>query len=479
VLQLPPGTCRFAGSLKLKSRVVLQGAGKNRTVIRYEASYPFWGRGLDLTGIRDMTLTNAGGRIESALLQDSSRVFLQNVRFDLGGGVHMFLTGNSNFVVTGSEFIQPKNPGGYGAYTLGGSAGLVFNNNTTTFADGGTSFPKVHDAYIANNRFTRDARNNQNSKVVTHSLAMDFAYRIAVVANTFDVLGGPITNKVRNDGETLLTEGGGAGRTENLGTVAGATANTLSDPGNKINVMPFLPYSAKVIPENYGVAIVGGKGAGQSRRVSAYAEGTLTVDQAWDVIPDATSHYATFVWGLEKSLIKGNTLSQNPRGIWLYQAAVREVDVVDNVISQGGGIYLRSAQNHKNKTFVPIYGVRVAGNAITNTTREWTSYINIAFVRMDDTDFGYGMIGIEVRNNTIQANKPNLSIATEESGGAEGYLNLMRFEGATQGLSKNQTRLLGTIFQNNKCIDCAVGFIVRDGAKATVQDGNSVTAAPH
>jgi hypothetical protein len=98
---------------------------------------------------------------------------------------------------------------------------------------------------------------------------------------------------------------------------------------------------------------------------------------------------------------------------------------------------------------------------------------------MDDTDFGYGMIGIEVRNNTIQANKPNLSIATEESGGAEGYLNLMRFEGATQGLSKNQTRLLGTIFQNNKCIDCAPGFIVRDGAKATVQDGNSVSAAPH
>ena len=65
---------------------------------------------------------------------------------------------------------------------------------------------------------------------------MDFAHRIAVVGNTFDVLGGPIVNKMRNDGESFLTEGGGGRRTESLGTVANATATTLSDPSNTINV---------------------------------------------------------------------------------------------------------------------------------------------------------------------------------------------------------------------------------------------------
>jgi hypothetical protein len=475
VLQLPPGTCRLTGSIKLKSRVVLQGAGKDRTVLKYEADYPLWGRGLDLAGVRNLTLINTRGRIESPLLQKSTRVFFQNMRFVLGGGIQMFLTSNNNFVILDTDFIQPKNPDDSGPYVLDGSGGLVFFGNTTTFANGSPTFSRVHDAYVAHNRFTRDARDNQNSTGVIHSLVMDFAHRIAITNNTFDVLGGPIVNKVRNDGETLLTEGGGARRTENLGTVASATAMTLSDPSNTINVTPFEGGS---FPENYGVAVVGGKGAGQSRRVIAYSQGTLTVDKPWDVVPDTSSRYATFVWGLEKSLIKGNTLMQNPRGIWLYQTAIRDVDIVGNVIHEGGGIYLRSAQNIKDRLFVPIYGVRIANNTIANATREWTSYINVTFVRMDASDFGIGTIGIEVRNNEIKANTPNLVLSREESGGVEGYLNRMRFEGQTQGQSKNQTRLLGTIFQNNQCIRCDIGVFVRDGAKGTVQDGNAVIAAP-
>jgi hypothetical protein len=446
-------------------------------LIKYEASYPVGGRNIDLSGVRDLTLKNTRGWIESPLLQKSTRVFLQNVRFELGGGVQMFLTDNKNFVVTGSDFIQPKNPKDSGPYYMAGCSGLVFIKNTTTFANGSPTFAMVHDAYVANNRFTRDAKNNQNSKGVIHSFAMDFAYRIAVVGNTFDVIGGPIANKARNDGETILTEGGGGRRTENVGTVASATETTLSDPSNVINVMPFLPYSASIIPDNFGVAIVGGKGAGQSRRVKAYSTGVLTVDRAWDVIPDTTSHYATFVWGLEKSLIKGNTLSQNPRGIWLYQTAVRDVDIIGNTLTEGGGIYLRSAQRLKDKLFVPIYGVRIAKNTITNTTRNWASYINVTFVRMDAKDFGIGTIGVDISENTITANRPNLSLTQEESGGAEGYMNQTLFEGEYQNQS-SQTRLLGTIFQKNKCIDCNVGFKIREGARGTVEEGNSTIASP-
>jgi hypothetical protein len=474
VLQLPSGTCRFARSLTLKSRVVLQGSGKDRTLIAYEANYPLRGIGVDLVGVRNLAMRNVSGRIESPLLQDSSRVFFQNVRFDLAGGTLMFLTNNKNFVVTGSEFNQPKNPDENGPYTFDGSSGLYFAGNTTTFANGAPTFSRAHDTFFSGNRFTRDARDNQESKGVIHSFAMDFAHRIAVVGNTFDVLGGPITNKFRNDGETLLTEGGGARRTENVGTVVAASARTLSDPGNQINVMPF---QAGTIPENYGVAIVGGKGAGQSRRVTSYAGGTLTMDAAWDVIPDATSRYATFVWGLEKSLIKGNVLNQNPRGIWLYQTALREVDIVGNNISEGGGIYLRSAQNIGSRLFVPMYGVRIADNRITNTSSQWRSYISVLFVRMDEQDFGIGTIGVEVRGNLLQTNSPNLFMPQEEAGGIEGFVNRMNTEGPTQALSKDQTRLLGTIFQNNQCLNCEQGIVVRDGAKGTVQEGNLVKAS--
>ena len=475
VLQLPTGTCRLAGTIKLKSKVVIQGAGKDLTIVKYEHNYPFFGRGVDLFGLRELTMINAGGSIESPLLQDSTHVFIQNVKFILGGGTHMYLTNNKNFVVMNSDFIQTKNMGGYGPYTFGDCSGMVFVGNVTTFGDEGTIFSRIHDSYIFNNYFTRDANDNQNSRSVVHSLAIDFAYRIALVGNSFDVVGGPVVNKVRNDGEAILTEGGGGQRTENTGIVAFATTNTLSDPSNIINVMPFLN---GVIPENYGVAIVKGKGAGQSRQVVAYSNGSLTIDRPWEVVPDVTSHYATFVWGLEKSLIKENRLSQNPRGIWLYQTAVREVDIVNNIINDGGGIYLRSAQFLKDKLFVPIYGVRIQNNKISNSSGDWSSYIDVSFVRRDSNDFGLATIGVEVRNNFIKANRPNLTLRSEDAGLSEGYVNMMRLEADYKSPS-SQTRLLGTIFQDNTCVGCDVGFKVREGARGTVQFGNLSETSQH
>lgn len=475
VLQLPVGTCRLLGSLKLKSKVVIQGAGKERTFFKYEGNYPFWGQGLDLAGVRAMTLTNMRGPIQTVVLKESTRVFLQDVKFFLGGGDHMFLTNNKNFVVMNSDFIQPKNTSGYGPYTFSGCSGLVFIGNLTKFAFAGGAFPDIHDSYIHNNHFTRDITDNQNDQGIVHGIAIDSAYRIALIGNEFDVIGGPIVNKSRNDGEAILTEGGGSWRrTENIGTVFSATANTLTDPGNKINVNPI---SLKEIPENYGVAIVGGKGAGQTRQVVAYSNGTLTIDRPWDAIPDNTSHYATFIWGLEKSLIKENKLSQNSRGIWLYMTAVREVDIVSNIINEGGGIYLRSTQNLKERLFTPIYGVRIQNNRISNDSKEWQSYINVSFVRIGANDFGIGVIGVEVRNNFIKANRPNLILPSEEATWVEGYANLMRVEAEYENLS-NQNRLLGTIFQNNICVDCDIGFKVRDGARGTVQDGNLSITSP-
>ena len=474
VLQLPSGTCRMAGGVELASNVVISGAGKDMTVISYESSNPVWGKRLELVGIKDLTFNNVRRGIESPALQNSQRLFLKNVKFQLGGGIQMFLAGNTNFVMSGSDILQPTNLQLNGPVQLAVNGGLVFTNNTIQFAHGSPNFARTHDAYVANNLISRDARGNQDSKSVVHSMAIDFAHRIAIVGNTFDVLGAPVLNKQRNDGETILTEGGGGDRTENLGTVKSASTNSLADASNPINVMPFGPGQ---IPENYGVAIVGGKGAGQSRRVTAYANGTLTVDSAWDVVPDTSSRYATFVWGLEKSLIKANELKANPRGIWLYQTAVREVDITDNTITDGGGIYLRSVQISNTKIFTPQSGVRIARNSISNGTRQWVSYINTTFFRTDEADFGIGMIGIDINKNTVRANLPNLKLTNEEAGGDEGYVVRVRFEGASQGRSQNQTRIIGTVLQGNKCLACNPGMVIGIGTEALVQDSNAITAS--
>jgi hypothetical protein len=467
---LGEGTYRIRRTVTLKSRVLLDGRGADKTILRYEKSnYPIWANGADLIGISLLRLEHAGA-VEGPLIKGNTRVVLQHVVFDLHASQQLYLSENRNIAVVGCDFNQGASVRGQGPYTFSNSAGLHFVRNWTRWKDGAPSFQESHDAYLADNMWTRDASVQNTPVITTHCCVIDFCHRIAVVANHFGVVNGPVTNRERNDGETLLTEGGGGHRTENLGSVAEATASTLTDPANTIDVHPL---SKDSIPENYGVAIVDGTGAGQTRRVLGYASHTLTVDPPWDVIPDRTSRYATFVWGLEKSLLWGNTLEGNPRGIWLYQCAVRDVDVLDNELKEGGGIYLRTWQSLAEKQFTPIYNVRIAGNKIANTTGIWVSHIGSVFVTKEPRPFGIGQIGIEVRNNKVTANEKNLQLNAEDYASIEGCFQLLKPEGGKYE-APALPPFLGTIFERNTCENCDVAFRLGTGAEGAILSGNRI-----
>ncbi len=476
VVQLPAGTCVYTQSLTLASKVVVRGAGKGKTTLRYAAANPgthaLWAKSQDLLGLADLSVDITKANTETSNLQGNRRLFVKNVSLSLNGGIQMFWKDNTNFAVVGTDIVQPVNDRQNGPLYMGNNSGLSFTGNTITFAHGSPSIPRCSDAYLSGNRITRDVRNAMNASSIVHSLAIDFAHRVAIIGNTFDVLGGPITNKTRNDGETLLTEGGALNRTENIGTVTGATTNTLVDTNNTLNVMPF---NDGQLPPNYGVAIVSGKGAGQHRRVTGYSGKTLSLETAWDVIPDSSSRYATFVWGLEKALIKNNTLKDNPRGIWIYQTAALDVDIVGNTITEGGGIYVRAGQLTSSKLFTPIFGIRIAKNSISNTTRQWSSYVNINFTRMDASDFGYAVINTEIRQNQLTANSPNLIMNQELSTSSEGYEVIMLGEGSAQSLLLSQARLLGTVFQSNSCRNCNRLIGTSAAAYATAIEANQLT----
>jgi len=469
IVELPEGTWRITTPLTLKSRVVLEGAGKDKTILRYEKSnYPIWASGFDLIGLRNLTLSHAG-TVEGPLIKANTRVCLQNVRFDLQVSQQLYLSENRNIVVVGCDFIQKDTVRGQGPYTFSDSAGLVFTDNTTDWKHGAPSFQESHDAYIARNTWSRDAGVQNTPIVTTHSCVLDFCHRVAVIGNTLKVVNGTLTNRDRNDGETLLTEGGGGHRTENLGAVTSASATTLTDTGNLLNVFPFKPGE---IPENYGVAIVDGRGAGQTRRLIVYKDRTMTVDRPWDVVPDASSRYASFVWGLEKALLKGNTLIGNPRGIWLYQTALREVDVVGNTLREGGGIYLRMWQSVGEKQFTPHVNIRIAGNTISNTQGAWASHIGLVYVMKEPRPFGIGQIGIEVRENTLTANAKNLYLNAEDHANLEGYYMQLRAE--TKGKYEAPTLpcFLGAIFERNLATNCDVGYRYGTGAAGLILSGN-------
>lgn len=465
IVQLPSGVCRIKSTVNLASRVILKGAGQNSTTLRYEGNYPIYANGFDLVGLQDLQLLNAGPVQEGAIWQHNTRSLIQRVTITMGMSRQWYMSFNRDFIFDHNVVSQTGSYNQQNPYMFNYSAGLLFSHNHSTNKNGSPTFQFMRDSLLWDNEFTRDASSqNENPVVVHHGFVTDFSIRISLMYNKFDVINGPVLNKLRNDGETFLVEGGGGNRTENLGTVKSATATTLTDAANTINVDPF---GAGTISESYAVAIVAGKGAGQRRRVVGYANATLTIDKPWDVVPDTTSRYSTFVWALKDAILFSNTLTDNPRGIWLYQCSVEGVVITGNTISQGGGIFLRSYQNLAQKTMTVQDDVVIRGNTIENSTGRWLSYISVAAVSSDTQQFGTADTNIEVRGNHLTANTPNLSSNTEDRAGQEGYSALLYIEPGGGQVSAAIPNVLGTMLQGNSCQNCAHPFTIGTGDYGT------------
>jgi len=471
VVTLPAGVCVLHRGVQLLDGTVLQGAGKERTELQHRTESAIYADRADRIAVRALTLSSTSVGAGSSLnLKNSSRVAVQSVRVNQGAKAMAWMHGNTNLVVSDSDFLQVGSVGAPGAAHLSGNAGLVFAGNSISFLNNiGTNFDRVSDAYVHGNTWIRDAIHKSDPGVV-HVVTVNFARRLAMVANRFDVINGPL-DPGKNDGETILTEGGGARRTEGLGQVAASTINTLTDPAGEVNRN--VPVNG-TLPDNFGIAIVAGKGAGQTRRVTGFNAGTFTVHRPWDMLPDSSSRYATAVWGLEQSLIKGNLLSNNPRGIVLWSTAVREVDIVGNSLNENAGILVRSFQKVASNLFAPVFNVSVIGNSIVNRAGRNPSYLSIHFANADGQAFGMSQVGVEVRRNSLTANSPNID-ATQAHGpaGKEGFMNQMNVESSAY-TSNSLPRLLGTVMQGNTCTHCATAFRLSTGAVGTMLSGNQL-----
>ena len=456
VVLLPEGTCHVAGTVNLSSKVVLRGAGQNRTILVYEANYPIYAAGFDLVGLQDLQLRNVGTVQEGMVWRDNTRSVIQRVTLDMQKSRQWFLTSNRDFIFDTNTIIQTDSFDEQNPYRFDGSSGLVFANNASTNVAGSPTFQFVHDSVFTGNHFTRDARLQDETPVVAHhQFVIDFAYRVSILDNRFDVANGPITNTLRNDGETILVEGGGPTRTEQVGTIADASGRTLTDLNSVFDSRSF----KAGLPWNFAVAIVSGKGAGQTRRITGYHGSTLEVDRNWDLIPDAGSHYTTFVWGLEDVVVDGNTLTDNPRGIWLYSCPIDDVFVTNNTILDGGGIYLRSFQILDKHWFNTQMNVVIADNSLIDRTGRWMSHIILENVRSDPFAFGIGNLGAEVRRNKIVAHVPNVTSQQEEYASREGYVALVHSEGDAGQIGETPATV-APIFQDNVCENCETAFVI-------------------
>jgi hypothetical protein len=468
VVYLPKGTYKLASAgLGMVSKVVLQGESKDLTTIQYgfstmpEKSYAiWWSTGTSVAGIADLTIQNVNdsSRQYSSMAngKNTSELFMQRIRFDLKSADSIYWTNTTKMVVANSIFIQAPNNLNHGPWVFNGSSNFVIRGNKSSHSIGGYSINNVRDGVIESNHFIRNATYQIPE---TRNLNINFGTNISILNNTFDVINGPLTDKI-NDGETILSEGGGAKRqNEDIGTVTGATSQTIQDTSKT-----FPAFSSQAV-----VVIVSGTGSGQWRKITSVSGNTLTVDRPWEVIPTVGSRYATMSWSAANWLLKGNTLKNNSQGILLYSGSSRDVAIVGNQLINSRGIYLRPDQRLDRRQFSIIYNTQVINNKLTNTDGRRPAFIGVRSAQVNgDSTFGIGALGIEIRNNSVTAYSPNTIEPPGTERFTECYYNALMYQSSSSYRDLGVPSILGTIFQGNQAINCNNAYYLNSGSFQTI-----------
>jgi hypothetical protein len=490
IVYLPEGTYKLLysdwGGFYMKNRVVVQGAGKDKTFVKFGYDTPGYTaaaqavhikNGTYQSGFADLAMINVDntGKWVSNLAGQGKELLLQRVRYDLNIGQWLILKGSDKVLIANSDIVQgvARTSGYRGPLLMDECTNFVLANNTFTYALDGLNMNMAHEGVFENNRVYRDgtARYPSTEHLINHVLILNFAQNVAVLNNLFKVTNGPAQDV--NDGEAIIAEGGGPDRIdEDAGTVSGATATTLQDNSKNWGSFRLKPV----------VAIVNGKGMGQWRSIVSRNNNTLMLDRPWDVIPTAGAHYAIFNWGSFNWLLQNNIMEGNHRGITLYENAMTQVAIISNTLTNSGSIELSPYQTDNSgrgvpQEFLPMYTNQIVDNSVSNTNGSNGVFIGVhATQYVQQRTFGTSVIGLEIRNNILTAGKPNTPAVVDDSY-PEGYLNFLNFQQmpGQYYIDEQIPAVLGTIFQNNKAINCQKAVYLNSGSYNTLVCNTQVT----
>ncbi|GAB3927630.1 glycosyl hydrolase family 28-related protein [Larkinella terrae] len=480
IVYLPAGTYKLLHPnfeyLQMRNRVVIQGAGKDQTIIKFGYETNVAHIGLDWptvrqAGLADLSFLNVdetGSPLLNSSRGQGTEIFLQRVRFDLNRSDWLWLANSEKLVIANTDINQgvDNNFNYHGPLQLNGCSNFVIRDNTFTYAVDGLNLNETHEGVFENNRVYRDGSARYPTTTIHHVLIVNFTQNLAILNNEFKVINGPAQNS--NDGETIISEGGASDRIdEEAGTVTGASATTLEDQNKNWGGFRRLPV----------VAIVSGKGMGQWRSITRRSGKTLELDRAWDVIPGAGSHYAIFNWGSRNWLVSGNRLEGNRRGITFYHNATADVAVVNNTLTNSGSIDLTPIQQQYNgrQQFIPMYNNQIIGNSVLNTDGSNGVFIGVHSVQHREAKtFGTSVVGLEVRGNTVRGGVPNVP-AVVDANFPEGYLNYLEYHPTANYVDEQIPVILGSIFENNTAINCDHGLYLNSGSYNTLVCNHRLT----
>jgi len=480
VVYLPTGTYLGKTSLTLKSKVVLKGDGPTLSTWKCQSTnlmsgYAFYEQGITNAGLFNICIyntTNGYGYNSRGIY--SSNLFILNSTLKTDVGKNTDWGANSQIVLKNSTFISTQtttNPGAFGQPVLiQRCTDEVFSGNTV-----GWYFCRAFQDYctrtlIENNNFTRYVFGTTSS-TESGGISIGQSDSLVLLNNVFNKGGsGPLAWNY-NDGETILCQGGGSPPLVlySFGTVSSATATTLTDTTQSWTNNYSLPESSTQ-DHHYYISIVSGPGLGQLRQVVSNTTTTVTIDSPWDIIPTSASEYAINPEGARHVLVKGNSLTGNPRGLEFYKTSTEDLSIINNTLTDNGAIWLWPVYATAAWCDVQM-DTEVVGNYVSKSTNlysiNYPGSLTKIFVQTSAgvTDIGTHVFGMEFRHNTIQPMSPNIATGF----GGEG------FAAESDAVNNTNVGMLGVIFQNNLAINSDTAYCISTGDYATTLWGNSAS----
>lgn len=245
------------------------------------------------------------------------------------------------------------------------------------------------------------------------------------------------------------------------GKVVNAKDNTVRIYGHEHMVTNGEIVLPKPIYGELFIAIAGGRGMGQCRKVIGYTgKDTLIIDKNWDICPDSTSTYTLMV-AFENTTIYKNKAAKCEANIAFYSNCFNCI-AVENELDTTGGIAVNAFHIEGSERIAPVYNVRIEDNIMTNHIDhdDWKGISATGQLGGDDVQF----IGIEIKNNTI-SNSENHPLYQGETG------TRIRLSASSVG---NEYNGLGTIIDGNTYIGFETPILFENASGIIVKDNKFV-----
>jgi len=457
VVYFAPGTYNLNGvGISMKSNVVLEGAGRDVSKIydNLGGQASMFSGAVNAVGLSKLTLESGptgfwstwkvGGTANYSHFIIDSRM-IQPTKEDI-------VYGASGMMIRGNEIIQTTLTGKC-VMDLTSRWDVIIKDNYIQWSDGRLDLLSMNRLQIEGNTFSRSIYTDATN-LGYGGPSMGGTNNVAILNNVFNKVASEPDTRIpkNNDGETLMNEDI---EYKALGYATDSTDTTLIDSTKiwTVNTMA-----------NWQVTIIQGTGIGQTRNIASNSATALTLSAAWDINPDATSAYAVTKFN-HTYLVKGNTLQEVPRGIWvLYGCSMYDANIIDNTLIDTNGIYLRGDTRPSSgpNRFNVQKNVRIEGNTVTDTKGWYPAQIVISQTAVDGTQlYGDAFYNVVVRSNTING---GTFVGTDDgSGMGEGYYVLQ------SGISDNDTAgVMGVIFDGNTANNLSVAYHVNSGSYQTV-----------